>query len=223
MGGDRPKQFLELSGKPILAHTLNALARARVVSRIFLIVPAAFEETTRGIVSEWLASGAPAAKREVFIVAGGTERQDSVYNGLLRLPSECEWVLIHDGVRPFASPELIGAVWEGARASGACISAVPATDTVKRAAGGRVRETLARDEIWLVQTPQAFRKEILLEAYRKAIEGGWRGTDDASFVERIGVPVSIVAGERSNIKVTNPEDLRWAEWFLSGAMAKEGF
>ena len=85
---------------------------------------------------------------------------------------------------------------------------------------GVVRETLSRDEIWLVQTPQVFRKQIIVAAYEKAVEAGWTGTDDASFVERMGGSVSIVLGERSNIKVTTPEDLQWAEWFLRGRVGK---
>ena len=93
--------------------------------------------------------------------------------------------------------------------TGACIAAVPATDTIKRVGAGRVLLTLPREEIWLVQTPQVFRKDLLLEAYREAQRQGWNGTDDASFVERLGVPVSVVRGERSNIKVTTPEDLDW--------------
>ncbi|MFZ2445653.1 MAG: 2-C-methyl-D-erythritol 4-phosphate cytidylyltransferase [Syntrophobacteraceae bacterium] len=223
MGGGRPKQFLELFGKPILAHTLGVLSRISFLSSIYLIVPEDFMEPARRIVSEWVECGdrGPGAAA-VSVVAGGAERQDSVYNGLLRLPPDCEWVMIHDGVRPFASPGLITATWEGARATGASIAAVPATDTVKRAREGIVSETLVRDEIWLVQTPQVFRKEIILAAYDKAVESGWSGTDDASFVERIGVRVSVVRGERSNVKVTTPDDLDWARWFLSGKAEEEG-
>jgi 2-C-methyl-D-erythritol 4-phosphate cytidylyltransferase len=217
MGGDKPKQFLELSGKPVLAHTLDALSRMPFLSSIFLVVPREFIPAARAIVSEPGGGGG-----HVHVVCGGGERQDSVYNGLRELPTECEWVLIHDGVRPFASPELINAAWEGARQTGACIAALPATDTVKSARGGKVEGTLSRDEIWLVQTPQVFRKEIILAAYEKAIRSGWSGTDDASFVERMGVTVTIVRGERTNIKVTTPEDLEWAQWFLSARGAKEG-
>ena len=213
MGVKKPKQFLDVAGKPILAHTLSALSRVSFIASIFLIVPEDHLAAAGLVVSGWTRT-APAPAPEIALVTGGAERQDSVYNGLLRLPPECEWVLIHDGVRPFASPELISAAWEGARATGASIAAVSATDTVKRAEAATVRETLPRDQIWLVQTPQVFRKEIILAAYRKAREAGWTGTDDASLVERLGVPVSIVRGERSNIKVTTPEDLEWAEWFL---------
>ncbi len=215
MGGGRPKQFLELFGKPILAHTLEALSRVPSLSAIFLIVPEDFIESARSIVSD-LPPGQP-----ITIVGGGAERQDSVYNGLLLLPSECGWVMIHDGVRPFASTELIRATHEGAQKTGASIAAIRASDTVKRARDGVVCETLPRDEIWLVQTPQVFRKDVILAAYEEATRSGWSGTDDASFVERIGIPVSVVPGEKTNIKVTTPDDLEWAKWFLSGG-AGEG-
>ncbi|MHC1725702.1 MAG: 2-C-methyl-D-erythritol 4-phosphate cytidylyltransferase [Syntrophobacteraceae bacterium] len=213
MGGNRPKQFLQLAGRPILAHTLSLLSGLSIISSIFLIVPEKHIATAGQIIRDWTRSS-PANHAGISIVAGGAERQDSVYNGLRNLPRDCGWVLIHDGVRPFASPELVTAAWEGAQQTGASITAIPATDTVKRASQGVVRETLPRDEIWLVQTPQVFRKDIIVSAYDKAMEAGWKGTDDASFVERIGVSVSVVPGERSNIKVTNPEDLAWAEWFL---------
>jgi len=216
MGGDRPKQFLELDGSPILAYTLSALSRACFISDIFLIVPRRFIGAAQEIVSEWRAGlGSLSEYPLISIFPGGTERQDSVFNGLAQLPPECEWVVIHDGVRPFASNELLLAAWEGAQATGACIAALPATDTVKRGRDRQVLETLSRNEIWLVQTPQVFRKDIILDAYARASEAGWIGTDDASFVERMGVPVVIVQGERSNIKVTTPEDLDWAQWFIS--------
>ena len=213
MGGGKPKQFLELFGRPILAHTLCALSHSALISSFFVVVPEDFIPVAGQIVSNrsWYTGNVP-----VEILAGGVERQDSVHNALLRLPSNCNWVMIHDGVRPFPSSRLIRAAWEGARETGASITAVPATDTVKRACDGRVSETLPRNEIWLVQTPQVFRKDIILDAYEKAVSSGWLGTDDASFVERIGVPVAIVQGERTNIKVTTPEDLEWAQWYLSG-------
>ncbi|SPF39609.1 2-C-methyl-D-erythritol 4-phosphate cytidylyltransferase [Syntrophobacter sp. SbD1] len=210
MGGAVPKQFMCLAGKPILAHTLSALSNLPLISDIFLIVPEAHVPGVRDLVAE-RGRETPA----ISVAAGGAERRDSVYNGLKMLPAECDWVMIHDGVRPFASPRLIEAALEGARATGACIAAMPATDTVKRGRHGFVTETLYRDEIWLVQTPQVFHKQVLVSAYEKAVEAGWTGTDDASFVERMGVRVSIVHGERTNIKITTPEDLQWAEWFLA--------
>lgn len=253
MGKGKPKQFLELSGKSILSHTLDVFSRTPFISGVFLVVPADFIPEAEALVEARNEEGRrrPASTRgqarrpgpaeaagcpslppfgsapgehvssldageniPVKIIAGGAERQDSVFNAIRNLPAECEWVLIHDGVRPFASPELFRSVWEAARETGAAIAASPATDTVKRVRDGAVTETLPRDEIRLVQTPQVFRKDILIEAYRKAIHEGWSGTDDAFFVERIGVPIVVVNGERTNVKVTTPEDLEWAEWHL---------
>jgi 2-C-methyl-D-erythritol 4-phosphate cytidylyltransferase len=214
MGSAKPKQFLHLAGKPILAHTLSAISRLSVIAEIFLMVPREHIRAAGEIVAEW-ARGMASSVPQIRIVPGGSDRRGSVYKGLMELPADCGWVMVHDGVRPFASAGLIRAVWKGARATGACIAAVPSTDTVKRACGGVVRETLSRDEIWLVQTPQVFRKRIIVDAYEKAVEAGWDGTDDASFVERNGGLVSVVKGERTNIKVTTREDLEWAEWFLS--------
>ena len=221
MGGAIPKQFIRLAGKPLLAHTLSALANLPFISIIFLIVAEGHIPDAGKVISGWSRQQASRVP-EISIIAGGAERMDSVYNGLKKLPAECDWVMIHDAVRPFASPGLIKAVWEGARTAGACIAAIPSTDTVKHARDGVVRQTLSRDEIWLVQTPQVFRKQIVVAAYEKAVAAGWTGTDDASFVERMGVPVSIVHGERTNIKVTTPEDLQWAEWFLSVRIGKGG-
>jgi 2-C-methyl-D-erythritol 4-phosphate cytidylyltransferase len=221
MGGAIPKQFIRLAGKPLLAHTLSALANLSFISIIFLIVAEEHIPDAGEVVSAWSGQRTSSVP-EISIIRGGAERRDSVYNGLKKLPAECDWVMIHDAVRPFASPGLIKTVWEGALTAGACIAAIPATDTVKHARDGIVLETLSRDEIWLVQTPQVFRKQIVVAAYEKAVAGGWTGTDDASFVERMGVSVSIVPGERTNVKVTTPEDLQWAEWFLSVRAGKGG-
>lgn len=212
MGMDRPKQFLQLLGEPIILHTLSILANVPSLAGIVLVVPEDFLQEAEALLRE----GSGKFHAPVWTVAGGAERQDSVSNALKRLPSDCEWVLIHDGVRPFVTAKLIEATLDAAaRSSGAAIAAIPATDTIKRVTNGYVSETLPREAIWLVQTPQVFRKDILLEAYRRAREEAWMATDDASLVERIGIPVSVVLGERTNIKVTTREDLAWASVFLS--------
>lgn len=248
MGTAKPKQFLELSGKPILFYTLETLARASFLAEILLVVPnnsvpsvasllsdhGFHGETTcgplprasldggsrpggEGTVGDRVLTGSVREGRQgrICVVAGGAERQDSVFNGLQALPLDCDWVLIHDGVRPFASPELLKRTWDAALTNGAAIAALPASDTIKRVRVGQVVETVPREELWLVQTPQVFRREILFEAYREAHRQGWVGTDDAFLVERLGVPVVVVTGERSNIKVTTPEDLVWGSWFLA--------
>lgn len=248
MGTAKPKQFLELSGKPILIYTLETLARASFLAEILLVVPtdsvadAASLLSDHGFHGETTSGPLPRAPLDgrsrpdgegtvgvralagsvregrqgrICVVAGGAERQDSVFNGLQALPPDCDWVLIHDGVRPFASSELLKRTWDAALTNGAAIAALPASDTIKRVRAGQVVETVPREELWLVQTPQVFRREILFEAYREADRQGWVGTDDAFLVERLGLPVAVVTGERSNIKVTTPEDLVWGSWFLA--------
>lgn len=227
MGGESPKQFIELSGKPILAHTLDMLCGSGLLAGLLLVAPPDFLDRTVALVEAYCRgregcsfqplSGSSAGKGEVSlsVVAGGAERQDSVYNALVRLPVDCDWVMIHDGVRPFASARLLRDTLEAAVETGAAITAVDSSDTVKRVDGERVLETLPREQIRLVQTPQVFRKDILFEAYGEARRRGWRGTDDASFVERLGIAVTVVRGERTNIKITTPDDLAWAEWLLA--------
>lgn len=211
MGGNRPKQFLMLTGKPILAHTIERLSQAPFISGMFLVAPPDLIPRTEEMIQKYCSDCSFAIR----VVAGGRERQDSVYNALQLLPKECDWVLIHDGVRPFASVKLLENTREAAGRNGAAIAAVTATDTIKRAQNGQVVETLERQQIILVQTPQVFRRDLILDAYRQARRQGWIGTDDASFVERMNLRVDVVEGEYSNIKVTRPSDLVWAEWFLS--------
>jgi len=240
MGQDRPKQFLELAGQPILLYTLSTLVRTRVISEILVVAPKDFLVETEALVKNHFSTDGheelihrPADPEPVAsmisgpaivehgqaptikVIVGGAERQDSVFNALEHLSSECEWVVVHDGVRPFVSHQLLKDTWDAACKTGASIAALPATDTVKRVGSKLVLETLERNQIWLAQTPQVFRKDIILKAYREARLHGWQCTDDASLVERIGVPVTVVQGERTNIKVTTPEDLVWASWFLS--------
>ena len=156
---------------------------------------------------------------EVRAVAGGSRRQDSVANGVAALPAAVEWVVVHDGARPFLPAGLLGACLEGARESGACIAAVPAADTVKRADGeGFSAETLPRGEVWLAQTPQVARRDLLERALKEAAASGREGTDEAALLEAAGVRVRLVLGARSNFKITSPEDLALAEAFL----AREG-
>ena len=252
MGAAKPKQFLELSGKPILLYTLETLSRAYFLSEIILAVQSDFLDATENLLRDYcsnnsdqftyamkegsascrtlIAEGAPAHKTSadnlsqghrkiVRLTAGGIERQDSVFNALQELPSDCDWVLIHDGVRPFVSLELVQATWEAAQKTGAAIAALPASDTIKRVREHHILETLPRDEIWLVQTPQVFRKDIILTAYLEARKQDCCGTDDAFFVERLGLSVAVVLGERSNIKITSPEDLTWGSWFFARGLA----
>ncbi|HBD07526.1 MAG TPA: 2-C-methyl-D-erythritol 4-phosphate cytidylyltransferase [Syntrophobacteraceae bacterium] len=209
LGMDKPKQFLELQEKPLLLHTLETIAQASFLTGIVLAVPEDFRSQAQTLVTQHLRHGLT-----VIVVAGGKERQDSVWNALQVIPGECSMVLIHDGVRPLVSVTLLNDTWKAAQRTGAAIAAIPATDTVKRVRDGLVNETLSREEIWLVQTPQVFRRDLLRRAYEESRRCGWSATDDASLLERIGVTVSVVAGDRTNLKITTPEDLEWLRWYL---------
>ena len=209
MESDVPKQFMEIGGKPVLIHTLQKFNRIPEVDRIILVASQDHLKHAENMTAEW------GIRKISQLVAGGKERQDSVENGLEAVPDACEIVLVHDGVRPLVSTEKIHEVIQKTRETGAAILAVPIKDTIKRGEDRMVEETLDRTKLWAVQTPQGFRIDLIREAYRKAKEAGFYGTDDAVLVERLGHAVSIVEGEDCNIKITSPADLRWAEVMLS--------
>ena len=148
------------------------------------------------------------------VVRGGKMRQQSVWNGLRAIRSQCSIVVVHDGVRPFISRKLIEQSIKEAQKNGAAVVAVLAKDTVKRAAKGKKVQTLPREEIWLAQTPQTFQFPLLMKAYQKAHQEDFLGTDDASLVERLGHPITLITGDYTNIKITTPEDLIVAEALL---------
>ncbi len=204
MGLSVPKQFYALEGKPIVAWTLERVLELDFIHGVVLAVP----PNTRADLPRWIQPRP--SPRPVTVVSGGRERQESVRNALAALPASCEWVIVHDGVRPFASPRLFRRTWEAARESGAAICACPALDTVKMVRQNQVVRTLNRKEIRLVQTPQVFRRDLLAEAYRRADQEGWEATDEATLLERCGFPVRVVDGERTNLKITVPEDLQLA-------------
>jgi 2-C-methyl-D-erythritol 4-phosphate cytidylyltransferase len=207
MESETPKQYLLLAGLPVLVHTLKAFNLSAVVDEIFLAVPERdIPDVRRDIVLKYGISKA------VLVLAGGDRRQDSVSHALAHVRDEQGIVIVHDGVRPFVSGELIDRAVAAAVECGAAAVGVPVKDTVKETdAAGRVIRTVAREGLWLTQTPQAFRREIILTAYRRAAADGFYGTDDASLVERMGTPVRMIPGDWKNIKLTTPEDLRLGE------------
>jgi len=208
-GGAVKKQFIALNGLPILSHTLRALAASRALSSIIVVVPPG--EEFRGREALELAG----IDLETEVVPGGQARQDSVYIGLQRAKAETDLVLIHDGVRPFVSREVVLATVEAAKEWGAAIAAVPVIDTIKRVdTDGFVVETLQREQLWSVQTPQVFRYALLMQAHRAIREPGVVATDDAALVERIGGMVKVVRGSYENIKITSEEDLPLAGLIL---------
>jgi 2-C-methyl-D-erythritol 4-phosphate cytidylyltransferase len=197
------KQYLALGGVPILVHTLRRFEEAPAVDAVFLIVPAGDVDVIRRDMVDFYR-----LKKVRRVLPGGEERQDSVKAGIDALPEETEVVVIHDGVRPFVTADLIGVSVEGARKFGAVSLGVPVKDTVKSVeTGGWVEHTMERTKLWLTQTPQAFRREIIQEAYRRAFAEGFYATDDATLVERIGIRVKMLPGIYENIKITTPGDL----------------
>ncbi|SCW73408.1 2-C-methyl-D-erythritol 4-phosphate cytidylyltransferase [Paenibacillus tianmuensis] len=203
------KQYLLLDGKPILVHTLELFDRLEAVSDVVLVTGADDVERCRGYIETY---GLRKVKR---VIPGGKERQDSVYQGLLALDGAVRWVMVHDGVRPFADREHIVACLDKAIETEAAVLAVPVKDTIKIVDGeGLIQATPDRRSLWAIQTPQAFRFSLLREAHERAREEGFVGTDDAMLVERLGVRVAVVEADYYNIKITTPEDLPWAEWII---------
>ncbi|RJQ58915.1 MAG: 2-C-methyl-D-erythritol 4-phosphate cytidylyltransferase [Desulfobacteraceae bacterium] len=213
MGATIRKQYIALAGRSILGITLQALDRCRRFDRVFLVVPEEDFAFCRERILTPLSFG-----EKVVLVGGGKERQDSVYHGLLAAEKFGGIVLIHDGVRPFVDPETVAECIETAKHFGACIAATRVTETVKKTAAPEARaveRTLDRETLWIAQTPQAFRYELIRRAHEAARRSGVRGTDDALLVEQMGEAVRIVPGSRFNIKITTPEDLQMAEAILS--------
>ena len=211
MGGTVRKQYLALSGRPILAHTLAAFGACSLVERIYLVVPEDdFSHCRRHVIPQ------AAVKTPIRLVAGGGRRQESVRNGLAAVPAGETVVAVHDGVRPFVSPEDIGACIRSAEREGACILGIPVFETLKITdAEDTIRTTVDRRRTWLAQTPQAFRFQLIKDAHDTAHARGYRATDDAMLVERLGKPVRIITGSRLNIKITTREDLLLAEAILA--------
>lgn len=192
----KPKQFLPLAGKPMLAWTVAVFQKCKAIDGIILVVA---EEQIA------LAKKLKAAKI-IAIVPGGKERQDSVRNGLARLPASTQIVAIHDGARPGVSVETIEQSIKGAKELGAVVIGVPIKNTIKVVSRQSlvVSQTADRSQLWAAQTPQTFRAEIIKKAYDQLTE---KVTDDAMAVEKLGIPVKMVMGEYTNIKVTTPDDL----------------
>ena len=217
MGADRPKQFLELAGRPILMHTLCAFDACDAIEQLILVVPVQdFEFCQDNII-------APAGLlTPVRMVAGGQRRQDSVFNGLESIADSDGIVLIHDGVRPLVSVDTIEACIHNAQMWGSCIPAITPVDTPKQIdAQGLISHTIDRDRLRLAQTPQAFQLHLIRKAFQEANLKGWEATDDASLVERIGRKVHMIPGAQENLKITTAQDLALAELILSGRPAIE--
>ncbi len=206
VGGILPKQFQLVGGKPVLSYTLQKFEDCSRIQGVILVTA-----------SEWVTYTAQEIvepfdfKKVIKIVAGGEQRQDSVFAGLMALEDPPDFIAIHDAVRPFVSVKKIEAAIDACKEYGAVILAVPPKDTIKTERGGFVDQTPDRSFLWSVQTPQVFKYDLIMKAYKKAFEDGVYHTDDSALVERIGKKVKIVEGEHDNIKITVPMDLKWAE------------
>lgn len=204
-----PKQFHNLAGKPLILYCLEAFESFSFISEIVLVLPAEFLHVTA--VKNDLARFSKLSQ----IVAGGEERQDSVMNGLEALSPDVEYVAIHDGARPFPPKKATEQAILAAQECGAAILAIPVTDTVKQSdADGFILDTIARRALWLAQTPQVFRKDLIIEAHRETRRRGAALTDDAGAVQLLGRPVRLVEGSRNNIKITVNEDFEIATRYL---------
>lgn len=206
MSGPDPKAFASLDGRTLLERAVTAAESARGVEGFVVVVPPGWEGRARTVVGP--RSGL------VDVVAGGATRQESVRRGLDALPEAFDVVICHDVARPVASPALFEAVLDGLAGVDGVVPSVPLVDTVKRVDDGVVAETVHRDGLVVVQTPQAFRRAALVEAHRAAEADGFAGTDDAALLERAGFRVAVVPGDPANIKITGPEDLALASALL---------
>ena len=215
--GSGPKIYLDLLGKPLLAHTLLAFEKSAFVDSIIVVAPPGqTERCARDIIRPL------GLKKVMHVLDGGSVRQDSVAAALSVAAKGFDIIAVHDGARPLVTEELIERVIKGAIRWGAAVPAVEMKDTVKEVSRSTVKRTVERDTLRGVQTPQAFRTELLVEAFERAAEEGFTGTDEAALVERLGVKVRAVEGSYENIKITTPEDMLVAECILRNRPGARG-
>jgi len=205
MRTDQPKQYLSLCNIPILVHTVLKFLSAPCISSIIVVVPADHLKSTREMFCKH-----SLPEENITLVPGGRRRQDSVKAGLDQVPSEFEIVMVHDGARPLVEVELIERCCRAAADCGAVIAAVPVKDTIKKSsAANQILATVDRQSLWQAQTPQAMHRVLLAKAF--ALNGDADVTDEASLLEKAGIPVQLIPGKETNLKITRPEDLVLAE------------
>ncbi|MGJ7922956.1 2-C-methyl-D-erythritol 4-phosphate cytidylyltransferase [Neobacillus sp. LXY-4] len=214
MGAGKNKLLLPLNGIPVLIHTLLVFEDDEECEGIVLAIQPNDEQEFKKLIKKYK------IKKVLSLTIGGKERQDSVYNALQTVSTD-GIVLVHDGARPFIQQETIHQVVAAAEQDGAAVVAVPVKDTMKKVQDNKIIETIERSSLWAVQTPQAFRISILLEAHHLAQKDGFLGTDEASLVERIPYNIYIVESSYDNIKLTTPEDLYFAEAIIRKREIKE--
>ena len=205
-----PKHFICLEDKPVLAYTLDAFEKCPDVNQIIVVSRSGEENYCLTEVVEKYGF-----KKVLKIAIGGDRRQDSVYNGIKELDEDTDIVAVHDGVRPFVSQNILCEAIKLAMFADGVVTAVPVKDTIKNVGDdGIIRSTPDRSSMWYAQTPQVFKRRILEEAYIRAYNDKFTGTDESSLVERLGYKVKIVEGTADNIKITTKEDLLFAEVIL---------
>jgi 2-C-methyl-D-erythritol 4-phosphate cytidylyltransferase len=205
---DTPKAFVPLGGRPLLHYSLRAIAALEAIGEAVVTVPPGMERQARAEVER------VGVEIPVKLVAGGAERQDSVRIALGLTSAESEVVVVHDAARPFATAALFAACIDATRRADGAIAAIAVADTLKRIEGRTITATVAREGLWQAQTPQAFRREMLVEAHDRARRERWAATDDAELIERCGGRVEVVESSATNLKITTPADLEIAEALL---------
>lgn len=220
LGGDLPKQYQDIAGIPLAARSLQALAASEIITDIVMVIPEGDEPYVR----EHIFAAVPKAAEKVRAFAsGGTERYDSVANGLEAISWPCSYVFIHDGARPFIDKESLRRLYAAVRECGAAVAGMPSKDTVKMAGDdGNVSSTPDRSHVWIIQTPQVFERTLITQAYREMKKKlpeltaqGIHITDDAMVAEQMKqAKIRLVEASYRNIKITTPEDIAVAEAFL---------
>ncbi|MBE9057269.1 2-C-methyl-D-erythritol 4-phosphate cytidylyltransferase [Sphaerospermopsis sp. LEGE 08334] len=209
MGADRNKLLLQVRSKTLIAWTLLAAEAASAISWIGIISQPHDWEDFKAILADLKLT------KPVEFIPGGATRQESVYNGLQALPENAEQVLIHDGARCLATPDLFNACAAAIVHCPGLIAAIPVKDTIKVVGeSGIIQSTPSREQLWAAQTPQGFDVKLLKECHAEGVRQGWEVTDDAALLEKCGIEVRIVPGEETNLKVTTPQDLAIAEFIL---------
>lgn len=220
MRASRNKVLLALEGKPVLAYSLAIFLADPVCRRIIIVIKAEERQLVEQVITTYFSEQAAL----IELVVGGLERQDSVYQGLLAVKNQAGYVFVHDGARPFLSQRLLKSVYKSLELNQAAIVGVPVKDTVKKVIADQVVETIPRENLWAIQTPQAFICQELRQAHEEAREERFIGTDDASLMERYNDrPIELVLGSYDNIKLTTPEDMILGSAFMTNKLKeKEG-
>jgi 2-C-methyl-D-erythritol 4-phosphate cytidylyltransferase len=216
LGSNRPKAFVDLRGRPLLAYSLRTIAAVSAIEEAVVTIPEGMQSQARALIREI------GLEIPVKLTPGGAERQDSVRIALELTSAEAEMVIVHDAARPFATPAMFEAALAVAQRCGGAIAAIPVADTLKRVAanpaeGRAIVGTVARANLWQAQTPQAYRRRLLMQAHQRAVTARIVTTDDSNLVEDLGVEVEIVDGSALNFKITTPEDLYLAELAAAAA------